>query len=101
MYSTHYLNDRQAREHLIKKIGYGKPVARFRVDRGHPNGAEIHEISDTGIITVYNERTGKLVTKLIARPQQIRRYYQERGLIAPQDIVELAYQHSIKNYNNI
>ena len=101
MESVHYINDRQAREHLIKKIGYGKPVARFTVDRGHPNGAEIHEISTTAIVTIYNKRTGKLVTKLIARPAQIRRYYEAVGKVAPQDILNLAYEHSKKRYNEI
>ena len=98
MTSKHYTEDRQAREHLIRKIGYGRKVAEFIVDRGHPNGAERHEISDTAIITIYNVRTNKLITKLIARPNQIRRYYEAEGRIAPNDILQLAYEHAKKNY---
>lgn len=100
MVSTHYINDRQARELLIRKIGYGKKVAEFIVDKGHPNGPERHEVSDTGIVTIYNLRTNKLITKLIARPNQIRRYYEAEGRVAPQDILQIAYEHSLKNYNN-
>lgn len=100
MVSTHYINDRQAREHLIRKIGYGKKVAEFIVDKGHPNGPERHEVSDTAIITIYNARTNKLITKLIARPNQIRRYYEAEGRVAPEDILRIAYEHSLKNYNN-
>lgn len=44
----------------------------FVVDRGHPNGPEIHSVTDTGIIVVHNQRTGKMVTKLIARPGQVK-----------------------------
>ena len=100
MLSTHYINDRQAREHLIRtKIGYGRTVDTFIVDRGHRDGAERHEISTTGIITIYNVRTNKLITKLVARPNQIKRYYEAEGRVAPQDILNLAYEHTKKNYN--
>ncbi len=102
MISTHYRQDRQVREHLIvTKIGYGKTVDEFIVDRGHPNGAERHVISNTGIITIYNARTGKLITKLIANPNQIRRYYEAEGRVAPEDILQLAYEHKRKHYNEI
>ncbi len=101
-YTNHYANDRQAREQLIRDvIGQGNRVARFRWDRGHKNGAEIHEISDTGIITIYNERTGKLITKLIAQPYQIERYYKAVGKVAPEDILKLAYEHKRLRYNEI
>ena len=46
----------------------GNPVRTFKWDKGHPNGPELHTITDTGIIVIRNERTGKLITTLIARP---------------------------------
>ena len=99
MTSRHYTNDRQRREEIINMIGQGTPVATFIIDRGHRNGAEIHEITDTGIINIYNLRTHKLVTKLIARPGQIRRYYPEGK--APRKIIEKAIDNTVKNdYNN-
>lgn len=44
------------------------------VNKGHKNGNEIHVIFDNGIIKVYNARTRKFITVLIARVPQIERY---------------------------
>lgn len=44
------------------------------VNKGHKNGNEIHVIFNNGIIKVYNERTRKFITVLIARVPQIERY---------------------------
>ena len=92
MTSIHYTKDREDRENRIKMIGYGKAVAQFVIDRGHKNGPEIHEITDTGIINIYNERTKKLVTKLIARPGQIKRYFINE--VIPAGLLEKAKYNS-------
>lgn len=101
MNTRHYRRDRQDRENCIRRyIGYGTVIASFLVDRGHANGAEIHEITDTAIINIYNERTHRLVTKLIARPGQIRRYYEDGN--APQDVLDKAYYNTaVMHYNNL
>ena len=44
------------------------------VNKGHANGEEIHVIYNNGVIKVYNERTRKFITVLIARVPQIERY---------------------------
>ena len=44
------------------------------VNKGHANGEEIHVIFNNGIVKVYNERTHKFITVLIARVPQIERY---------------------------
>ena len=44
------------------------------VNKGHKNGNEIHIIYNNGIIKVYNERTHKFITVLIARVPQVERY---------------------------
>ena len=44
------------------------------VDKGHKNGNEIHIIYNNGVIKVYNERTRKFITVLIARVPQVERY---------------------------
>lgn len=98
MTSKHYREDRQRREQIINIIGMGEVVDRFVVDRGHRNGAEIHEIRSTGIIVIYNERTGKMITKLIARVGQIKRYY-EAGK-APKNLIEKAIDNTVKNHYN-
>ena len=97
MTSKHYTADRIIREQHIKEIGYGTPVASFIVDRGHKNGPEIHEITSTGIINIYNERTKKLVTKLIARPGQIKRYFENGN--APQYLINKAKYNVALGYN--
>ena len=44
------------------------------VNKGHANGAEIHVVYNNGVVKVYNERTCKFITVLIARVPQIERY---------------------------
>lgn len=98
MTTAHYTSERERREELIKKIGEGTSYAKFNVDRGHKDGPEIHVLTTTGIIIIYNAITKRLVTKLIARPGQIYRYYQDGN--APQNIVNIARQHTALGYNH-
>lgn len=98
MNSKHYLLDRKNRENLIKEIGDGKIIKTVVVDKQHRNGPEIHKISDTGIITIYNKRTKVLITKLIARPGQIRRYFKENETI-PEGLLKIARQHQEMAFN--
>lgn len=100
MNSRHYTNDRQKREAIITQIGVGTVIKEVVVDRGHRNGPEIHQITDTALIFIYNQRSGKLVTKLIARPAQILRYYKEDEP-KPTKVVELARVHARMKYNEM
>ena len=99
MKSWHYNNSRIQRNELISKIGIGHAVESFAVDRGHSNGSEIHILTSTGLIAIYNRKTLKLCTVLIARPYQITRYYNKLGRDAPQYLVDIAYEHKKKGYN--
>lgn len=98
MTSKHYLEERAARELIVKKIGIGKIVDSFVVDRSHRNGPEIHEITSTGIIIIRNQRTHKMITKLIARPGQIKRYYKKGE--APAAILDIAFQNTVVFHYN-
>lgn len=98
MNSRHWTKDRQNRKELIETIGYGNIIKTVVVDRHHRNGPEIHEISDTGIITIFNQRTKKMITQLIARPGQIRRYFTDNEII-PNGLLDIARQHQQLNYN--
>lgn len=98
MNSKHWERDRKNRKELIETIGYGNTIKTVVVDRHHKNGPEIHEISDTGIITIFNQRTKKMITQLIARPGQIKRYFTE-GEIIPMGLLDIARQHQKLNYN--
>lgn len=103
--TNHYNNERYNREKFIDKyIGDGYIVDGFVVDKGHINGVEVHSITENAIIIIHNYRTGKLITKLLARPQQIKRYYETTGRKHPpeyNDILALAREHNILGYNNM
>ena len=105
MVSKHYKNQRSKREEFIDKyFGNGQIIDEFIVDRGHPKGAERHCIMDNGVIVIFNLASGKLITKLLARPHQIKRYYESSGKEPPKEyerILELAYLHNVLGYNLI
>lgn len=97
MTSRHYEHDRRDREKMIRRIGEGNIIKLTVIDKGR--GPELHKLSDTGIITIINYRTGKLITKLIARPGQIKRYYESENKI-PAGLLDLAYEHRLLALNN-
>ena len=101
--TNHYKNKRYKREKFINKhlCGDGKVIDSFIIDKGHKDGLERHDIPDTGLIIVYNLESKKLVTKLIARPQQIKRYYQDIDKEPPRWLLDLAYWHNTLNYNRV
>jgi len=96
--SNHWNRDRQNRAEIIAKIGDGRIIKEMIVDNHHPAGAELHTLSDTGIITIFNARTHKMVTKLIARPGQVRRYFNTNETI-PQNLINLAMEHQKMAFN--
>ena len=101
MVSKHYNRQRYRREKLINKHcnGDGKVIDEFIVDKGHANGLECHCVTDTGMIVIYNVKSGKLVTKLIARPNQIKRYYFGTDKEPPPSLLRLAEWHEDMGYN--
>ena len=100
-YSKHYKKKRYKRQKIIDKMlnGDGYIIDGFVIDKGHKDGLEVHSITDTGIIIIHNYHTGKLVTKLIARPQQIERYYKDIGSQPPKWLLDLAQWHTDLRYN--
>lgn len=106
MVSRHYLIQRNEREKFIEEClgGDGKVIDSFIINKGHKKGLERHEITDNGIIIIYNLRTYKLITKKIARPFQIKKYYQFTGKRYPKGyrrILALAKRHQILGYNKL
>jgi hypothetical protein len=91
MTSAHYRFERQEREALIKKIGYGKIIKRTTMNNF------LYTISTTGIITVMDKITFKIVTRLIARPAQIRKYYGDQK--PPYFLIQIARKHKELGYN--
>ena len=106
MVSKHYKDNRNDREKFIEEHLHsdGIIVDGFTVNKGHRNGLEVHSITDKGIIIIHNLNSGKLITKLLARPQQIKRYYESTGRKPPpeyESILELAELHKQLGYNEI
>ena len=103
MTTKHYKNQRYKREKFINKhLNDGHIIDGFIVDKGHKNGLEVHSITDNGIIIIHNLSSGALITKLIARPQQIKRYYESTGKEPPleyENILQLARWHQSLGYN--
>ena len=63
----------QVAERLITEDS-AKVVKIAVVNKGHMNGNEIHVVYNNGVVKIYNERTHKFITVLIARVPQIERY---------------------------
>lgn len=104
MNTRHYDADKNTavrREIIEKYIGWGENIFSAEVDRGHKNGTEIHVITDTAIIKVYNIRTKKHVTDLIARPNQIKRVYHAKGQYAPRWLLDIAYENRSRGFNEV
>ena len=99
--TNHYKNKRYKREKFINKhlCGDGNVIDSFIVDKGHKDGLEKHCITDTGLIIVYNLKSGKLVTKLVARKNQVMRYYKDSDKKPPRYLLELCDWHNSLNYN--
>lgn len=101
MISKHYKKQRYKREKFIKKCcnGDGQIIDEFIVDKGHKDGLERHCVTDTGMIIIYNAVSGKLVSKLIARVNQIKRYYIGTNKEPPTSLLRLAEWHESLRYN--
>lgn len=83
----------------------GTPRDLFMVDRGHADGKEIHVVKSNAIVEIFNydkliKGQSSLVTKLIARPPQIRRYYDWCNMKAPDFILKLAAENEKAGFNN-
>lgn len=98
MNSKHYEEERKLRDLIIRAIGLGNVIKVKEFDKGHVNGPEIHVLSDTGIITIYNKATKKMVTRLIARPGQVKRFYADNERI-PRDLMQKAREHTNMGWN--
>jgi hypothetical protein len=97
--SYHYAVDRQERNATICQIGIGNTVDTFVVDSGHPNGPELHCVTDKAIVLVYNQKTNKFITALIARPKQLKKLYATRGRKPPGWLLKKAHHNNRHGLN--
>ena len=84
--TSHWNKDRNTRSQKYNQEIQGEPAYSFIVDTGHPNGFEIHTITDEAFIVIQNENTKRIVTILAARPEQIKRYWKKINKTLPHDL---------------
>lgn len=92
------MNDRKRREALIQMVGDGELYDEFWIYNPKYDEYLKHQITTTGII-ILKTMNDKVVTKYLARPGQIKRYYPYGDY--PQDIVNLAIEYKKKGYNEV
>lgn len=69
--SGHFHRDRHERiMRIAQTVGFGHIVRQCLVDTGHRAGCEVHVLTSTGIVLVFNAHSCKLVTVLVARSEQ-------------------------------
>lgn len=85
---------------IAETVGFGHVVRQCLVDTGHSAGCEVHVLTSTGIVLVFNARSGKLVTVLVARPGQVARYYEPFGEVAPGWLMNRAYENTCVRHLN-
>lgn len=89
---SEHAEDRIERIKLIE--GFDSPVDAFIVDTGHKNGLEIHYIMPNASVVMVNRDSGRLITVTQARPNQLKRYYIETGLMWDEEILKCAIYNS-------
>ena len=97
---TSHAANRSKRLQIAERLIYeesAKVVKIAVVNKGHENGNEIHVILNNGIIKVYNARTHKFITVLIARVPQVERY----KIKVTKTMRNKIKSHIAKRYNNI
>ena len=104
--TSHWSNNRNTRSQRYNEETMGEGVYSFIVNTGHPNGFEVHTITNKAFIIIQNERTQRIVTILAARPGQIRRYWLRRNQELPNnqkfnEIINNARHNQDAGLNNL
>ena len=74
---TSHVVNRSKRLQIAERLIYEESAKVLKiaiVNKGHKNGEEIHVVYNNGVVKIYNERTRKFITVLIARVPQVERY---------------------------
>lgn len=105
LHSSEERNSRNSKVEQYEEEVSGKVQEMFIVDRHHRDGNELHVVKNNGIIEIYNIeklKTGRnsLITKLIARPQQVRRYYTWCDCETPKYLTDIAFENETRGMNN-
>lgn len=92
--TTHAL-ERKKRIEEATDLGDMNYHSSYLVNLGHTSGMEVHTVYTNGVIAIMNATSFKLITVLIARPGQLRRYG-----ITDEALLRLARKHQEEDRNN-
>ena len=98
--ATKHTEERQKRLALANQliISESAKVIQYSIcDTEHKNGLEVHVVYNNGIVFIYNLKSRKLVTVLIARIPQIERY----NVVVTKTMKQKIKSHIKQGYNNI
>ena len=98
--NTQHINTRCERLQIANRLiqdEHAKVIKIAIVDKGHDNGEEIHIIYNNGVVKIYNARTHKFITILIARIPQLERY----NIQVTATMRKKVSKHIKQGYNNI
>lgn len=98
--ATKHTEERQKRIALARQLiisESAKVIQNTICDTGHDNGLEVHVVYNNGIVFVYNMKSHKLITVLIARAPQIERY----NITITKTMRKKINAHVAQGYNNI
>lgn len=98
--ATKHTKERQKRIALAKQliISESAKVIQYAIcDTEHENGLEVHVVYNNGIVFVYNMKSRKLITVLIARAPQIERY----KITITKTMMQKIKSHIKQGYNEI
>ncbi len=99
--TKHFKRERRERyERICRDVGFGHAVRSCLVDTGHRSGLEVHTLTTTGVVLVFNAESGRLVTMLVARPGQMVRYYAPFNERVPRGLYRKAYQNACVHHWN-
>lgn len=99
-YTSHLKKSRKKRLNKAMEFNKGAKINQsFVVDKGHPDGPEIHSVTDNGIIFIINANTKRFITVLLARPNQIRRLYKACKIKPPKNMMRKARFYVKNKYN--
>lgn len=92
--SAHYHFERKERNELINRIGEGTVVYTTVVFDSKRGRNFRYEITDNAVLIVKAMDADVIITKMIARPSRIRRYWAE----APQELILKSVEYTRKGY---
>lgn len=107
----HLENERKIRFDMAVELNKHKNGSQafidkvFLVDKGHPDGPELHCVTEKGIIFILNEskyenNTKCFITVLLARPNQVVRLYKACNLEVPRCVLNGAFKNQLHKINN-